>query len=514
MDPLKPQEPQNFQPTEPLAAPNPSEEAPLASSATGETSLPTPPTMPTNLPPMDSPTSLASAQTTPSISEPEALDATTQESESVAPMDSSKSTFSAYEQPLTVVNPEPTSTPTPLAPPTDPVPAGSFGGGIGSGAGPEGPMAMAAGGKSKKKLFGIIAAIGAVFLLGGGAAAYMVYNNTPEKILQDTFFNTLKQKEGSYNAAFEGVAERGKLTATGGWTKEQASADIRFDVPKSESTEAVKLTANIVVTKDKAYIKANGVKQVVSGIMGAGPSPYDGLITKIDGKWLLITENDLEEYFGIKKTADDHKRTQCIEDALNKFQTDKKQQREVYEVYKKNTFLVFTKLKDEAVESRGAYHFKVQADSAKAEAFSKELKGTVVYKAVHGCVKEDADETSSDEPISSPNQSSDKDQPIVDLWIDKSTRTLRKIQVKSNESTPESSRVTAQVTFDFKKKINITEPKADVTVKELKAEIDKMTQQSLTPVGAPTSRADEPQRLGVKTQRLPSITNVLDLFDF
>jgi len=332
----------------------------------------------------------------------------------------------------------------------------------------------------KKKLIAIIAVVGATLLLGGTAAAYAVINNTPEKILQDAYFNTVKQEEGGYSASVTGGKGLGKITLSGGWTKDMASADLSVDVPADEAEGTHHLGASIVTTNDKVYVKADGVKEFASGYLGSESTPYDSLIAKIDGKWLVITESDLEKYFGIEKDPQDEKRTECLETALTSFQTDKNQQREVYDVYQKNTFIILTKQKDEQIESRSAYHLSVAVDNKKAESFAKGLESTVVYKAMHKCVEQDVSDDSSGDSAtedSTEDESTDNKQPSIDLWVDKSSRTLRKVQVKSHESEPADSRVTVQVTFDFTKKVKIDEPEALVTIEDLKVEIDKIQQQ-------------------------------------
>lgn len=323
----------------------------------------------------------------------------------------------------------------------------------------------------KKKLFAIIGAIGAVILLGSGAAAYTVINNSPDKILRDAFFNTVKQQTGNFDGSLtSGSGDSSmKLTAKGSWTKELFSTNAAVDIPKTDFSAATHLTADVVSAKDKVYIKAGGVKTALDSLAGGEATPYDSLVAKIDGKWVQITESDLEQYLGVK--ADDSKQTECVQAALNTFSTNKKQQSEVFGVYKQNQFVTYTKLKDEAVDSRSAYHFTIKFDEAKAKTFAKSLEGTAVYKTVHDCVK-DATNSSASDAVDSTSSSSAK-QPDVDLWIDKGSRTLRKIQLKSPAG--ETTTYTAQMTFDYKTKPSITEPKADTTFKDLKTEIDNLT---------------------------------------
>ncbi|HRK41108.1 MAG TPA: hypothetical protein PLN95_03460 [Candidatus Saccharibacteria bacterium] len=372
-------------------------------------------------------------------------------------------------------------------------------------------------GGKKKKLIAIIVGVGVTLLLGGSVAAYTVINNTPEKILQDAFFNTVKKEEGSYKATVEGSEDTGKITLAGGWTKDMASADVNLDVPASAVTSELHLSAHVVTTSDKFYLKADGIKEIASGYLGGETSPYDNLITKIDGKWIVITESDLEEYFGIEKDADDEKRAQCLETVMTNFQSDKNQQREVYDTYKKNTFIVVTKQKDEVIDSRNAYHLSVTFDDAKAKSFAKALESTSVYKAAHECVKEDVGDASAEDIVEDIDEETAdaSEQPSIDLWVDKSSRTLRKIQVKSNESEPKDSRVTAQVTFDFTKAVKIAEPEATVTIQDLKTEIEKL-QQQLYPGYSDSFEYDDdmPQELGVSTQRIQLLDALRDTFRF
>ena len=357
-----------------------------------------------------------------------------------------------------------------------------------------------------KKVVGIIAAIAAVLLTSSAVLAYVVISNTPEMILRDAFYNTSSKTEGLFDATLEAESngQDFRVTALGAYKNNAIRSDITFE---SDMLPSKKLVVHQYAADKKFYLKVDNVRKHIDEFSAEmGPeygqflSFYDSLINKIDSKWVVITEDDLEKYFGYEPEKNDV--SVCVENALKKYQSDKKQQGEVFEVYKKNQFFAVEKKADENVGDRSAYHFSVTLDEQKAESFGEAIKSTAIYKAVRDCAPDD---------VSNMNDSSDDtsktDDPMPDmqLWIDKQTRTLRKIQVKTTEEQEkkDKQKATAVVTFDYFSAVTMNEPKADVTIEELNTEIEKITQQFMVPQTAPVSAEPTLQTvLGISDIRL------------
>lgn len=344
-------------------------------------------------------------------------------------------------------------------------------------------------GKSKKKLLTIIGAVVGVVLLAGSVGAYTVINNSPDKILLDAFLNTTKKSSGSYVGSYkiDGTLSA-KVNLSGGWNEKLFSTVIStdgFPLPGSS------LKASIVTTPDKGYLKIENLQKLLAGFYGGDEgmnTPYGQIIKKIDNKWIMATYDELESV-GVSVNK---QQTDCARDALTKFRTDKKQQNEVIEVYKRNNFLELKKLDDEQVAGKSAYKMTVTVDDKKAEAFRKDIENTQVFKEVSACGD---DKASFNEAIdlTGDNLQVDKDPstvPVVTMWVDKSSRTLRKFQVENNKADTSSTKASYSMTLDYSKADTLNEPKHDITLKELESDFEQLRENPGQPV------------LGIKTLRL------------
>lgn len=333
-------------------------------------------------------------------------------------------------------------------------------------------VTTASGGKKKTLLIAILGGFLAAFT--SGATAYGVLNTTTEKILRDSFYNTTRQQTGSYSGSYSTYAGQDSVTVAivGEWTKNAMSGDVSLQGRLfREQTYA----ASFVGKDDSFYVQLKGVKDVMMQLSDGDPaamSMYGSLIELVDNKWVVITEKDIEELTG---QPADKKRTQCVQQALEALQTDKKQQREVFDLYKRNPFLILTKQPDEVIGDRGAYRFSVRVASDKGDAFVKGLVNTTAYKNVNKCVDPEGKNSSITQGIEKNFTEHKKaDKSTLDIWIDKSSRTLRNVVVTAKDDNAKDQ-AKFETTLGFKTPVSISVPRADTDVKTLKTEYEKLS---------------------------------------
>jgi hypothetical protein len=328
--------------------------------------------------------------------------------------------------------------------------------------------------KKSKKWWGAVIASVLVFLGGGSALAYVYVKNTPDMILRDAFYNTTKQTEGSYKATLAYDSEQDfSLAASGAWNQTHFTSDL-----EASGTDLKRpLKAHMVYAKDKFFLKIDDLRTILKDNYPDYQDMvqyYDRFISLVDTKWIVITEQDLEDYFGLKKDDTDKKRSECIDQAIADYRTSKSQQKEVYDAYRAHQFVTFTKLEDEPVENKAAYRFSVVTDIKEANAFVKQVQTSALYKNLKTCISTESDEL-DDSPFD--ESTMEEKTPTVQLWVDKASRTLRKVQVVADNTSEYSTGkdiATFSSVFDFTKTVTITEPQADTTFKQLQDEVEKM----------------------------------------
>lgn len=335
--------------------------------------------------------------------------------------------------------------------------------------------------KSRKKLIALAIAAAVVAVSTSSVMAYAYVRETPGMIMRDAFYATSTKTEGLFDASLS-VKNKGQeidVSVKGAYAGDKIRSDISIE---TDILPSKKLTAHQFSSQGKVYVKVDEVrKQLESavGMMGVSQQEaaeflksYEGLIAKVDTKWLVITEQDLEQYFGVK--PENSRAMTCVESALEKYRTDKSQRDEVFNAFKKHRFLVLEKQANESVGGREAYRFKVTIDEQKTKTFIEALKKTKVYASIDKCVPNEAKNTD--------DSATDTDlKTEAYIWVDKKSRTLRKVQLDGENTAKdtEKGQFSVAVTLDYFSRVEMSEPKADVTLDQLMSDIDELRSSGL-----------------------------------
>lgn len=334
--------------------------------------------------------------------------------------------------------------------------------------------------RQKRTAIIALAAVGVSLLLGGGVYAYV--RETPAMIMQDAFYRTSAKSEGLFDidVSIKNKGQEIGASASGAYLDDKVRSDI---VLKSDILPSGKITAHQFSTNGKLYVKVDDVRkqlEAAASAMGASAeqsdqflSGYQGLLEKVDSKWVVITEQDLEQHFGVKPETS--RATTCVENAISEYRQSRDQKREVVEVFKKHQFLTLKKLSDQAINGRSSYHLTGTVDKEKAKTFGEALESTTVYSNIKKCapeqLKDDATQSDTTTDLT----------PEVSVWVDKATRTLSKVQIKAVTSPANTNKGEISITVgtDYFSKVTMTEPKADVTLDQLMTDIDAIRSQAL-----------------------------------
>ncbi len=395
--------------------------------------------------------------------------------------DSTPKNDSAPEQPVMNNTSETTELPTATpAPDNTPVPA------------PESsnssPVALPAPRKMSKGLLTGLIVGGAVVLAAiAGWAVFAYVYNSPNNAVTDSFMKFGSASDAQVNGTMTVDASGANVDIDFAFAGNQAglaSADVTAKIDAMGTKANIK--AHVVSTKDKAYVKVDDLKDLVGTLYGGGDiaaTPFGSIIGKIDGKWIVITQDDIE-----KLSQEDSTEQKCIQNELVKVQTDASLRKEVEATYKKNAFIVAKSDGSESVNGVMSNRYIVSVDDAKIKAFMSDFKNTKIAKAMDGCTKgqfmKDIDESMKE----SSSSAKTKEDTTVRVWVNPWTHDMTKFAIDTKASA-ESGAATLVAYPKLNTKSTITEPKAEVTIPELQTEIQKI-QDEFTSMYAPSTTYD------------------------
>lgn len=332
------------------------------------------------------------------------------------------------------------------------------------------------GSRSKKPLLiGLAAAVAVV--LAGGYGAYALWWNTPNKVVDDALASVVMAK----NATAEGVLN---ITPEGSpsfkLNFDSKAVDQKSQTVLDASTtidgKEYKLNAAVITDKDSYYVRINDLKKTLNSLYGDSGmvSMFDPIVSKLDGKWLVITPDDIKRLTGDETAS--NKEATCVQNVLQGIKSNKAQQKELSEVYQKNRFIVVKESKGvESVDGTQSNHYVLDIDKAKAKSFGTAIKNTSVFKAVDDCVAEDLSKSADDAKDSTDTANTS----TIELWVDAWSHKPTKLKVSSDSK--ESTKFTLDSKFKFDTDVNVGTPKADTTVKDIEAEIEKLQQEFTVP---------------------------------
>ena len=334
---------------------------------------------------------------------------------------------------------------------------------------------------SKRKWI-IVAAAVLLVLIGSGSVFGLVYNN-PNNAVADSILKTLTASSANADGSLS-VFVQDQFDIKMGYSYQQSTAnqyELSTNLEQKAGDKTYKLNATLVGDTNKTtYVKIAKLAELSDALLGEeaqaylDKDSYDKLVSAIDGKWISISNKDIESFAG----ESSNKELECVQQKFVSLRTDTGQQSELRDLYLKHPFIVTEYKGVEVVNGAMTNHYVLKGDENQAKEFTRGLKDTGLFKSIDGCVKEDLAK-GIDEQLKDDTSSKDsKAEETVDYWVNMWNHHPVKFKVGIKEDKD-------QTTFVADTKLNsnptVTVPKADKSLSELKTEINNLVESVVSP---------------------------------
>ena len=331
--------------------------------------------------------------------------------------------------------------------------------------------------KKRKKAFiiGAIVAGAAALLIGGGALAYNLWYQNPNKVVSDAIVNAITAKTISATGVLEVETDDYKL-------KVEASGKNSLE---AHSNVAVKVTysaddVNFVVdgegvysAEGDIYVKLKDARKLADSIEEQSNGDvsfevFDGVINKVDGKWIKIGKEDLGD------VSEEYEKSQkCVADISKQLEEDasfrKTVEKETENLYKSHPFIVVgDKLGSRTINGAGSLGYKLTGDEKVADEFFTSFGDSQLGKKFKDCNK-DIDFSNIF------NESTDKEDKSTgtteaEIWVSRFGHSITEVNLKGEDDGSKGSLVLNPV-FNKNEKVEI--PSDTIPFTELQKDIEK-----------------------------------------
>ena len=341
--------------------------------------------------------------------------------------------------------------------------------------------------KKQKISGGVLIALLVVVL--GAFATYAMWWNNDEKVVTDGLMSVLSAEHGTGTGVLSATNDTG------------LEGSLSLDIAAAEGTSYTDMKLNVkqgglefnidgsVVGDDGSYyLKVNKLKDTVQAFLQGNPqaaSMFNPILDKIDGKWIVITPEDLDK---LNDSESNDEEFTCIQNAFTALQKNDDQLSEIKDVYKRdeNRFIVVKeKLESKTIDGQKSNGYVIELDEKKSDSFGDSLKETKFFAELNKCTEEDLLKDDSPEKA---NDSSDE-QPRIEVWVDSMSHNMTGLTITSDAE--DDMEVKIEVTMNFGNKPEVTIPKAGTTIEDLQAEIQKL-QSDFTSPGSASSPLASP----------------------
>ena len=318
----------------------------------------------------------------------------------------------------------------------------------------------------KKKIIGIILGVVGLLIIVSAVLLYFVWWQSPNKMVTDALLSvvTAEKMNNTGTLVIEAPSSDVKMTiTTKGTTNNGAlSGDATVKLEVEALDEDVVFDVHGVASDDGVlYVKIDKLRETVDTVIDAiikqqtqqyrdqgmtesdiaqvedmakqqvsSMFSLDTLIPKVDGQWIRIASDDLE----------DNEEAQCTADVMKDIQKDKEVTREVMAIYDANRFI---QVKDKVDAKDGAPGFRLTGDRDKAQAFMSEFKKTETAGRLLKC--DSAIFDSVDDALKETDSSSNADIDFV-IWVDRFSHKLKSLQL---DVTSKEDETKVSATYDF-----------------------------------------------------------------
>ena len=327
---------------------------------------------------------------------------------------------------------------------------------------------------NKKKKFiigGIIA--GAVLLLGGGTyAAYALWYQNPEKVLTDAVSNLIRAKTATYSGTLAMDTKDVKVRVVfDGKQASELNGEGNAKITLTSQGKDFVVNGSALVDKDgNLFFKVGNLKTILDDVLkqsGMTSSPFDELVAKIDNKWIRVSADDLAEY-----DKDAGKAQACLTDTMKKIQNDKTVHDSLVKAYENNKFVVIdSSLPGRTINGVDSMGYKLSLNNEAAKKFAEAVNEMQFMKDLQKCDSsfESFKLDASDMKSSTGTTSTETVEVSVSRWSHEFTQ----LKVTGKDDDASGEFILEPI---FGKDVTVAAPSDFMTLKELQAEIEKVTQ--------------------------------------
>lgn len=328
--------------------------------------------------------------------------------------------------------------------------------------------------KNKKGLvIGLIVAGALALILGGGALAYNVWYQNPQKVVTDAIVNAITAKTVQATGSLKLENDEYTLSIEAS-TKTTMDADGQAAIKLTYKADdfAVSVDGEGIYSADgDMYIRVNDLKALVASIEEQSDGQIDftmfgGVISKVDSKWVKIGKDDLGEF------SEEYEKSQkCVAGISKQLDEDASFRRsveaEIKDLYQEHQFiLVGDKLGSRTINGQGSLGYVLDADAELADAFFTGLADTELGSRLEECNEEIA----FDEIVSDDAKKDDGTETKAEIWVSRFGHSITELKLTADEDGTKGEIIVNPV---FNKEESIEIPTDVITLTELKADIEK-----------------------------------------
>lgn len=329
--------------------------------------------------------------------------------------------------------------------------------------------------KGKRGLLWAIVALVIVVLLGGGSAlAYNFWYQNPNKVVSDALLHAVTAKTVSMTGTLDMSTKdyKVKLEVSG---KNSLEANSQVAVKLHYEAGDVKIDVNgegVFSAEGDIYVKVNDARELVDSIEKQSGEQvsfkmFDGVINKIDGKWVKIAKSDLGD---VNKEYE--KTQQCLADVSKQLDKDASfrnaVEKETKEIYTQHPFVkVGDKIGTRTINGEGSLGYKLTGDKQVAKDFAKKFGDSQLGKKFKDCNK-DLDFESL---VDTEEKSDSKTKTDVEIWVSRFGHNITELNIRGTGEDDEKGSIVITPTFNKKEKVEI--PSNAIPFSDVKKDTEK-----------------------------------------
>ncbi len=317
--------------------------------------------------------------------------------------------------------------------------------------------------KNRKKLI-ISLVVGSLVTIGliAGLLWYLLVFNNPQRALEASIVNAIMSNNSVTEGrlTFEGKGNQKvtiKLKSSDAEKSQELQADITVNAGDSDKSIQFSLPkVNVRNTEDALYIKLENVRSSIETaidrymesvssvaynqsqkrlLKGTMLKQFEALINEIDGHWIKVSSDDLEQ----------SEEAKCVMNAVRRAKDDAAVREEIAQVYRDNNFL---QIKKDLGTKDGLRGFEIDLSDAtleKRKNFAKALSETTYAKKIKECGG------SSSKTLDTDSLDFKKVDVSLKLWIDNAKRQVRRVEFEGSSQGNKISLETGVMYGDAKK---------------------------------------------------------------